>query len=226
MTEIKFNADEFQREFRLRVMRSRKTLSEVVNWTAFRILRRLIELAPRARKSDIENLAGVQRYQKFGKKGKLLKKLRTVFNKDSRFRAIFAAELRRKGKNPKAFGKGAFDEAMRKRLLRRIAAVGFLASGWVKPLRKMVAAIGGGSVGNLPKMFPRSIGDGTPAKFNDWSPSAEFYNGNGMNSGPEDSRRRVEQMLSGNIERAFAEETNEMHDHAVKELNRALGGGE
>ncbi len=211
-TGIQFDSRAFREEFRKRVLRSKKTLAEIVNEVTFQILRRAWKLTPKADRSAIEAL-GIT-YRTMNKKGtKLLKKRKAIIQPTTAFKLIALKAMWRFGPKPRSFASAAdLNAAIAKKLGRRSSSVGFIASGWVPAMRRIIMAIHGRSLtGGGLKTFSKTRGGAKPA-VESFNPFAEIENATGMNAPNQTatSQSRVYRSLEKAWGQALDEETADM----------------
>lgn len=220
--QFKFDATEFQKQFRERVARSKRTLPEICNHTAYIIAGIAFKRMKKAHRSEIEKL-GVAGYRVFAKSGKRLKNRKILYNTAGPMRSIYVAGLRAKGIDPRSMKPGEISANVIKALSARLKSIGFLAVGLLPIIKKFAYATGnkpeaGGDV----KQKGRAKGSATVAK-DGWAPTAQFEHGSLTTKGQTSaaSSRAVE-YASDAIGRAFDEQAREWESYAAKKLNESL----
>lgn len=222
---LKVDTREFQKEFRKRVLRSRRTIGEVTNEVAFQILRAWQRLIPKASRAIIEAL-GIT-YRTRTKTGKLLKRKQAIYTPTSAFKLIALKEMWKRGPNPRSFAnRQQLDEQVRKKLGRRSSSVGFVATGPVPAMRALLKKIHGAAPPGL-RTFPGTKGSAKAADEGSWNPEVTIENATGMN-GPFQtavSSARVESELMAQLQKAVDEVAQDMAAYE-KKIEKVLADGQ
>lgn len=220
----KFDTSEFRREFRARVLRSKRTLAEVTNEVTFQILREAYRRTPKADRSKIESL-GIT-YQTMNKAGtKALKRKKGIYRPTTAFKLITLKGLWKWGPKPRTFpSAAAIDEFTRKKLAKRNSSVGLVASGFVPAMRAMIRKLGGKSLtGGEARVFKGTKGKGRPAE-EGWNPFAEIEHATGMSIPHQSSASQAR--VSKEVEDAWVGAvdvvTEEMATHVARQVEKAL----
>ncbi len=228
---VKFDSSRFQKAFRDRVARSKKTLPEITNTVAYFVAKTAMDNTKRADKQEIEAL-GVMGYQvlKLGKKdketGKLiaqgfLKKFKAIYDQDGPIRAIFVSILLKAGKNPRSFGAGEIGQGAIKLLARRMKSIGFLASGWIPSLNKLSKINGYGSAKSGIQTWGKPKG-GIKLAVDGWSPKCELWNSTMAHSTAQEpaSQQRMAGHLQAALSDSFNSHAADMEKKTAEALNK------
>lgn len=225
MGYIKMDTSEFQREFRARVQRSKRTLAEVTDQAGLQILRKAYELTPKADVAAIEAL-GVT-YRDRTKTGKLLKRRRSIFNPTGQFKLIALKAMWKNGPSPRSFGSAQeLDAAIKRKLSRRKSSIGFVAYGWVFLMRQLIKKVRSRVEIPTGKRFPNAQGSAQGANPDSWSPYVEVVNATGMSAPGQsaESQNRVTNELETAWRKAVDATVADWADYAAKELEKSIHG--
>ena len=218
---LDIDAEEFNRQLKLRIARSKSSFAECVNKVAWGISRRALMLTRRARKEQI--LALGMDMRTVSRSGKALKRPRYTLSKGAnRFRAMYAARLRKKGIDPRQVSD--FESRVKRALSARLRAIGFLASGWISATKIL------GKAARLPyyqdpeaRQKGVAKGAATPAQpaINPVAIIANSAGLSGMIQGTKD-QGKVLNILKAGLEQAFRNETADLRKHAQEAVKKAM----
>jgi hypothetical protein len=226
-TGITFDSTAFRAEFRARVLRSKRTMAEVTNETAFQACKAAQKRTPKADLASIEAL-GIT-YRTTTKTGKQLKRRKGIYAPTTAFKLIALKEMWTRGPSPRSFANAAaLDTAIARKLSRRASSRGFVASWVVPAMRALIRHIHGGASlsGDQAKRFKGTKGSAKPANDSSWNPFAEIESSTGLN-GPHQSAASQDRVYN-HLERAWNQGLNdvteEMGQYAETQLQKTLDG--
>ena len=205
---ITVDTSEFTRALREYAATSQRTLAEILNRKAYWIAWKAFRYSPRADRQKIVDL-GVREYHKTGKRGKELKAITRDYTADN-LRAVYVGLLRKRNLLYEQ-GTQINAETIKEHFSRRLGGIGYLASGWVRAIRKLSKHIGQPAnvdVAGKAKGYAKLAQEGA-------FPVVEFANLAEAKFGfaPGTPAR----MLAA-FKRAFDEETQTMHDQAIRRM--------
>lgn len=208
---ISIDTTEFNAALREYVKVSKRTLGEIINKRAFRLLMRAFELTPRADRSTVMNAFGLS--VKGFKVNKKTGKIRTSYKLDDRRRAYDLLQGSRvaRGLAPLSYAKamgGALSLSV-----QRVNSIGTLAAGWVGAIR----AISGKIRESAPKRQKvKPPGTAKPAQ-EGWNPSAEFaYNATEFKK----SGIQLDPRLTPVLQQAFNDEAKDMMQYVAERMQK------
>jgi hypothetical protein len=221
----KTNFDDFNRDFRARVARSKQALPVITNRVAFMVAKAGFDAVQKAERSKIEQL-GVIGYKlsKDRKTGKLKKggKVFATGEGISRATNIFIAELRKRGYDPRKIQPGQMQKLVQAWINERLRAVGSLKAAFIPVVKKLFSVLNESQSLSYHGIaaFGRARGHAELAK-EGWKPACKFdVAGGGKNDA---NIEQVEQYLTDALDAGFAAAMKDFETYAAKELNPILG---
>ena len=224
MANVVFENQEFLKEFRARVARSKRTLPEVTNDAAMRIAVSAVNLTRKADKTEIE-LLGISGYRilsdaKGKNKNKFLKKPKPIYSANLRMRDIVVGRyINRYGMDAfreKFSAPGKVADVTLEEFKSRRKGRAFLSSGWIWCVRRIASAMGGRVTANTTgvQSFGKPKGRAFPAR-DGWNPVCTFINSAAKND-------KALAVVEKGLRQAFDAQTAEWKAYAEKKLNQAL----
>jgi len=132
--ELHVDMTSFKKTMNAYLASTSKSMVRALNSKAYEIAWQAEKLTKRASRAAIEEL-GVIATQVFKKNGDRLRRTRSIYAKSSRARAIVAARKRKTGEE--IITRDLEKEAA-KLIGARLKAVGYLASGWIPAIRRLL----------------------------------------------------------------------------------------
>lgn len=159
---------------------SRGVMADVLNRKALYIARGAMERTKRASRAQIEKLGLVTKSvrQRTTSKGKIRNVRSFDFQTETAI-ANYAGALKRVGKSPRQFqDRAALAKAARRWIARKLTSIGFIASGWIRPIRKLQTLVpsSGFSTFTDARQYGKPKGYATAAKKSDANPFAIIAN--------------------------------------------------
>ena len=223
---ITVDTREFQTAMRQYLGLTSRTLPQALNEKAFYIALGALDVTAKSNRAVIEEL-GVDGYRVVkSKKTGTLRQGRPIYNKAARARAIYLSrkfkgtgdEIQKQARN---FYTSS--EAIHKDVINflgaRLKSIGFLKSGWLPAIRKLVAATGY-SRGKIPvdvKQKGRPKGRALVAKENSVNPVVEIEN-NATPTGKQGQQAMA--MMTAALQKAFDRETASMREYIARKLQK------
>ena len=220
---FKFDSARFQKDFRERVARSKKTLPVITNTVSAHVNKVALDETKRADRGEIEQL-GLVAIQFAKKRGGLLKRRKNIYATGAqilRATNIYIARLLQRGINPKSMSPGEIQKGVVKMIASRLSGVGSLAARFVPILKKLSVEIKQSfSVPANAKPKGKNKGRVDVAR-EGWSPICKWElsveTGDPYQSS--ESKERVAEILNGAISKGFTATSEDMEAHAKKQID-------
>lgn len=162
------------------VEQSRHAFADIMNRKGLYVARGAMQRTKRASRADIESLGLVTKSvrQRTTSKGKI-RNVRTFDFHTEVAISNYAGALKRVGKNLRQFpDRAAVAKAARRWIGRKLTSIGFIASGWIRPIRKMQTVVP--NAGFTPftdaRQYGKPKGYAVAAKRSDANPFAVIAN--------------------------------------------------
>lgn len=206
---------------------SKQAAGDTLNRKALYIARGAMDRTKRASRADIESLGLVTLSirQRVTSKGKTRNVRKFDFQKETAI-ANYAGALKRHGKNLRQFdSREAIEKAARKWISSKLKHIGFLASGWIRPVRRLAALVKDAPFKPFTdaRQYGLPKGYAIPASRNSEKPFVIIANTANRNRYGEPIPRHVSAMMLDALRRSVDAETNSTMQYIRRKMREAAG---
>lgn len=207
---LSIDTREFDKALKSCVGETSKTLPEALNHKGGNVAFTAYKQTPAVDPKHIAAEFSAQRVHKIGKKGQTLKATRLEVGDNLRARAVFVAQLRRRGLLEKTTGVTGKIAAF---IGKRIGSAGFLRQGWVPAIKRLKPGIF-----QQTRRAGKKVGSVIPAK-DGFNVFAQIEN----NATPRESSSvpKVQSLMTNALARAFREETADMETYLARKAQES-----
>lgn len=224
--EVNVDMANFRRAVDLALANSSRELSVATNARMYFLLRRALDLTKRASRQAIEKL-GVYRFDVYTKKGTVRKRAQLVQAVNPNTLAFIRINQAKNPNFARKFGsRGELQEAAKKWTTRKFSAVGFLASLWIKAIRRFDRNAGSGRRGLPPDAsgaarLHENVGGLAVIARPGFSPVAQGGFRVGDDAGGVALRGYAQKLALDALRQAMAAETAEIMRHMEEKAKKA-----
>ena len=204
---------------------SKQAAGDTLNRKALYVARGAMDRTRRASRPDIEKLGLVTESirQRIDTKGKTRNVRKFDFQKEAAI-ANYAGALKRHGKTLRQFeNRAAVAKAARKWISSKLKHIGFLASGWIRPVRTLASRVSGESFKPFTdaRQYGVAKGYAVPASRNSDKPFVIIANTANRNRYGDPIPPHVSAMMLDALRRSVAAETNSTLEYIRRKMREA-----
>jgi hypothetical protein len=222
MAQVSIDASRLEKLLPEYLKLSQQVAADALNRKALYIARGAMDNTRRADRNAIEKLGLVTREfrQRITSKGRV-RQVRKFDFQASIAVANYAGALKRAGKNLRQLpSRSAVEKAARRWIARKLTSIGFVASGWIAPVRKLAARVGGGQFTPFKdaRQYGAPKGYAIPAEQGALNPFVIIANTANRDRYGNEHPPHVVQMKVDALKKAIAEETFKTEDYIRRKI--------